>query len=128
MGQFKSALVFGFAVLAVCVAGPAIADQLPIDGKYGNPDGCDYDSEQAPISDRKIIVTPQRVEFHESACDFLQVLTASYGRAVITALCSGEGEEWVSTYIVTPDFNQPEALHFRMQGGDESEFTVSKCD
>lgn len=128
MVRFRFAHVLGAAVLAGCLAGTAMADQLPIDGKYGNPDGCTYDPEKASASDSKIIVTPQNVELHESGCDFLQVLTGSFGRSVVTALCSGEGEEWVSIYLVAPDADQPDTLHFRMQGGDEFEFAVKKCD
>lgn len=116
---------------AVCflglLAAPASADMLQIDGKYGNSEGCAFDPEQGAMSDNKIIVSPQNVEFHESGCDFLQVLSASYGRAVVTALCSGEGEEWVSTYLVRPSYDDPAALHFKMQGGDGFEFTVSRC-
>lgn len=120
--------MLGAACLLGLLAAPASADMLPIDGKYGNSEGCAFDPEQGSTSDSKIIVTPQNVEFHESGCDFLQVLTASYGRSVVTALCSGEGEEWVSTYLVTPDLDDPAALHFKMQGGDGFEFTVGKCN
>jgi len=123
---------FAGLLSAACLAGilavPASADMLQIDGKYGNEAGCAFDPEQASMSDSKIIVSPQNVEFHESGCDFLQVLSASYGRAVVTALCSGEGEEWVSTYLVRPSYDDPAALHFKMQGGDEHEFTVSRCN
>ena len=116
----------------ICFVGffaiPASADMLAIDGKYGNIEGCAYDPEQASMSDSKIIVTPQNVEFHESGCDFLQVLTASYGRSVVTALCSGEGDDWISTYLVMPDFDDPTALHFKKQDGDQYEFTVRKCN
>ena len=118
----------GMVFLASLFAAPASADMLPIDGKYGNSEGCAFDPEQSSMSDSKIIVSPQNVEFHESGCDFLQVLTASYGRAVVTALCSGEGEEWVSTYLVAPGLDDPAALHFKMQGGDGFEFTVSRCN
>jgi len=117
----------GMVFLASLFTGPASADMLPIDGKYGNSEGCAFDPEQASMSDSKIIVSPQKVEFHESGCDLLQVLTASYNRSVVTTLCSGEGEEWVATYLVTPDLDDPAALHFKMQGGDGFEFTVSKC-
>lgn len=120
--------ILGAICLLGLAAAPASADMLPIDGKYGNSEGCAFDPEQASMSDSKIIVSPQNVEFHESGCDFLQVLTASYGRAVVTVLCSGEGEEWVSTYLVAPDLDDPAALHFKMQGGSEHEFTVSKCE
>ncbi|AKH99298.1 hypothetical protein IMCC20628_00574 [Hoeflea sp. IMCC20628] len=118
----------GIIFLASLFAAPAAADMLQIDGKYGNSEGCAFDPEQGAMSDNKIIVSPQNVEFHESGCDFLQVLSASYGRAVVTALCSGEGEEWVSTYLVRPSYDDPAALHFKMQGGDEFEFTVSRCE
>lgn len=101
---------------------------LVIDGKYGNEAGCAFNTDQASMSDTKIIVTPQNVEFHESGCDFLQVLTASYNRSVVTALCSGEGEEWISTYLVRPSYDDPAALYFKTQGGNEFEFTVSKCE
>ena len=120
--------MLGAACLLGLLAAPASADMLPIDGKYGNSEGCAFDREQTSMSDSKIIVSPQNVEFHESGCDFLQVLTASYGRSVVTALCSGEGEEWVSTYLVSQDLDDPATLDFKMQGGDGFEFTVSKCD
>ncbi|MCY0096286.1 hypothetical protein [Hoeflea ulvae] len=117
----------GAACLLGLMASQASADMLPIDGKYGNSEGCAFDPEQASMSDSKIIVSPQNVEFHESGCNFLQVLSASHGRAVVTALCSGEGEEWVSTYLVRPGHDDPAALQFTMQGGDGFEFTVSRC-
>jgi hypothetical protein len=44
----------------------------------------------------------------------------------VTALCGGEGEEWVSTYLVKPGDDEDNDLHFVMQGHD-FEFTVSRC-
>jgi hypothetical protein len=128
--MFRSQFILALRVvlLAGSFAAPASADQLPIDGNYGNVEGCKALADPASVADSKITVTAQKVEFLESGCDFLQVLTGSYGRSVVTALCSGEGEEWVSTYLVTPDIDDPAALHFKMQGSEEFQFTVSKCD
>ncbi len=128
--MFRSQYILALctAMLAGSFSPPALADQLPIDGNYGNVEGCKALADPTSIADSKITVTAQKVEFLESGCDFLQVLTGSYGRSVVTALCSGEGEEWVSTYLVTPDIDDPAALHFKMQGTEELQFTVSKCD
>jgi hypothetical protein len=112
--------------LAGLLAGPVLSDELPIYGKYGNAEGCAYDPANSAGDDGRIIVTPRDIQFHESGCDFLQVLTASYSRAVVTALCGGEGEEWVSTYLVKPGDDEDNDLHFVMQGHD-FEFTVSRC-
>lgn len=120
--------VLSLAVIASLLSGPTLADQLPMEGKYGNADGCAFVADENVNSDSRIIVTGQSVEFHESSCDFLQVLSGSYGRSVVTALCSGEGEDWVSTYLVLPDQADAASLVFKMQGADEFGFTVSKCN
>ncbi|KGF69862.1 hypothetical protein LL06_08565 [Hoeflea sp. BAL378] len=120
--------VLSVVVFAGFFVAPALADQLPIDGNYGNEAGCQALADPTSIADSKIIVTAQKVDFYESSCDFLQVLTGSYGRSVVTALCAGEGQDWISTYLVAPDIDTPVALHFTMQGSDEFQFTVMKCE
>ncbi|MDP2734557.1 MAG: hypothetical protein Q8O63_15880, partial [Hoeflea sp.] len=82
----RSRFIFAFptALLAGFVAIPASADQLPIDGNFGNEAGCQALADPTSAAETKITVTAQKVDFYESSCDFLQVLTGSYGRSVIT--------------------------------------------
>ena len=125
----RSGFIFALAtaLLTGSFTTPGSADQLPIDGNYGTEAGCQALTDPTTIAETKIIVTAQKVEFYESSCDILQVLTGSYGRSVVTALCSGEWEAWVATYLVTPSGGAPDLVHFKLQGSDEFEFIVSKC-
>lgn len=88
------------ALLAFSTA--AGAQQLDLDGVYGNETGCRVLAGGQYELDDRFLLRPEGYEAHESGCDFVAVHPARDGAALATALCQGEGSYWAQTLIVSP--------------------------
>jgi len=92
------------AMLLSASAGPAGAASLSITGPYGDAAGCAYARQGESQVDSLILLRPDRIEFYETGCAFLQVWPAGEGTEVALASCVGEGVYEVRHYTVTPDY------------------------
>jgi hypothetical protein len=89
--------------LVLCLAGGmALAQDNPISGVYGDEGGCRRLAGQPEGTDLVFILTPDRIERWESACDITSIATEDGNPAQIDVTCSGEGETWTDSYAVSP--------------------------
>jgi hypothetical protein len=94
----------GVSIVAVLAGTPAVTAQatLGLAGPHGNEAGCAFLKDRTNSSDERLVLTADAIEAYESYCEFVEVLTSKQGTAVITTLCGGEGETWISHMIVSP--------------------------
>lgn len=80
-------------VLAAAALGPSslAAQTLDIAGVYGNETGCRVEAGGTYTGDDRFVLRAGGYQAHESACEFVQVLPATSGASVVTALCQSEG-------------------------------------
>ena len=90
----KSALLFSAAVL---LAAPAAADErFPVDGNYGNVEGCKAAANQETSSDDLLYLTPEAVGTYATYCTPLAIWK-SYGNAFVAPVtCGHEGEDTIT--------------------------------
>jgi hypothetical protein len=119
--------VAALALFAVAGAEAAVAaEALPAGSVYGTSDGCAaVASGEYPPSDDWMVVTRRYMRQHESACDFVQALPDKYGSLFVNAICSGEGESWPATFVVSKG-QEEGALH--ISDSNNNPWDVSICD
>ena len=84
--------MLGAAFLAVILAAPALAERLPIDGAYGNAEGCEFHRTGRIVSDMQLLLTPTEVSSFASSCDGLNLAGEEDGILAVDGLCHEEGE------------------------------------
>jgi len=89
---FVPARLLGTALLAVTLAAPAFAERLPIDGAYGNAEGCEFFRTGRTVSDAQLLLTPTEVSSFASSCDGLTLIANEDRRLEVDGLCHEEGE------------------------------------
>ena len=89
---FNRASLLAAALLAVTLAAPAFAEGLPIDGAYGNAEGCEFHGTGRIVSDAQLLLTPTEVSSSASSCDRLTLVAEEDGRFEVDGLCHEEGE------------------------------------
>jgi hypothetical protein len=97
--------LFGLmAIAAVLLPAAAVAQTLDISGPYGNASGCRAVAGVQQSAEDMLVMRADRIEYGDSACDFVQVVKAKNGVSVVTALCDLDGEEGrsVSFFSITP--------------------------
>ncbi|MDZ7603906.1 MAG: hypothetical protein U1A06_21300 [Hoeflea sp.] len=92
MCAFVPDRLLGTALLAVTAAAPAFAERLPIDGAYGNAEGCEFHRTGRIVSDMQLLLTPDEVSSFASACDGLTLAGDKDGVLEVDGLCREEGE------------------------------------
>lgn len=114
------------ATLSCALAQQAHAQQLPIDGPYGNASGCELVRTGSTDTDAAVVLKPNELSEHESDCEFLDVKTARSGAHVVRTLCDGEGMMWLQNLVIVTDFEDEKALvvHF---GDERDPVTVRPC-
>ena len=114
------------ATLSCALAHQAHAQQLPIDTPYGNESGCELVRTGSTDADMVLVLKPNELSQHESACEFLDVNAARSGAHVVRTLCHGEGMMWLQNLVIVTDFEDEKALvvHF---GDERDPVTVRPC-
>lgn len=114
LGRFVSATAAFLLVPSL-----AVAQTLDITQPYGNEAGCRVARGEAKAGEEALVVRPDRFESAALTCEFVQVLKAADGTAVVTALCDIEGEDGrsVSFFSVAPSKADPAALQIRDEYG-----------
>ena len=83
----SAALIIGFA-------GGALAEDV-----YGDEDGCRRATGEGALGDDLTILREDSIEFFESGCSIDSYETIE-DKAILSASCSGEGENWKEAYEV----------------------------
>jgi hypothetical protein len=101
-------------------ADPAGAQQLTLDGVWGNTTGCKYAKDGLYENDDMMVLKPGGIETYVTLCEWVQVATSSNGTQVVTGLCGheGEGYQTVETYIVEKDHADPTLVRISQSTGD----------
>jgi hypothetical protein len=86
-------------MLACIAASAAWSQSAPV---YGDAGGCARAAGQPATTDRVFILTDDQVERFEAACPIETVQDMGDGQRRIDVLCSGEGETWQTSYVLTP--------------------------
>jgi len=79
------------AVVAIGIAGPALANVLPIAGAYGNAAGCAFFL-TGEAGTAMVLVTGESLMSPAARCDFVDFVSASDGEFVAQAACDGIGK------------------------------------
>jgi hypothetical protein len=92
----REASLSGFMLVAASALagtlGPASAGQLPIDGAYGNVEGCAFFMTGKVVSDLQLLLTPNEVSSYVSSCDELNLVGERDAILTVNGLCHEEGE------------------------------------
>ena len=107
--SFKGASLLATALL-VPLAVPAFAEALPIDGAYGNTEGCEYFRTGRTVSDLQVLLTPNEVSSYASSCDGLTLAGDTNGVLSVDGLCHEEGESGTMPMRFTISLN-PDASY-----------------
>lgn len=65
---------------------------MPIDGAYGNAEGCAFFRTGIVVSDQQLLLTPDEVSSYASSCDGLALVGEKDGILVVDGTCHEEGE------------------------------------
>lgn len=79
------------ALIAIGLAGPAMASVLPIAGAYGNDAGCAFFL-RGEVGVEMALVTGDTLTSPAGACDFVNFVSAGDHEFVAEAVCTGIGE------------------------------------
>jgi hypothetical protein len=91
-----------FALLLLS-ATAVLAQDNPIAGVYGNEGGCRRVAGQPEGTDLVFILAPDRIERYESTCPITRLVLDGEGApAQADVTCSGEGETWTDSYLLSP--------------------------
>jgi hypothetical protein len=91
------------ALALILTASTAVAQVTPITGTYGDDGGCRRLAGQPEGTDLVFILTPDRIERWESACPITRWRVDGSGNPVqADVTCSGEGETWTDSYLLSP--------------------------
>ncbi len=89
-------------VASAMAASAATADTLQPGKVYGNSEGCACaKTGQFPGTDSYVVITTRYVQQIETSCELVQALVGKYGDIFANAICSGEGETWPQTYVLS---------------------------
>ncbi len=104
----------------------AAAEVLATGSVYGTDVGCAaVSSGEYPASDDWVVVTRRYMRQHESACSFVQVLPDRYGSLFVSAICSGEGDTWPASFVVSA--GEDEGM-LRLSDTNNNPWEMHVCD
>lgn len=116
MRSFLALLMVSALVAALPAA--AGAQALSIPGPYGNADGCARAAGQTVSGDSLFVLRPDGLEAYAAACEFVQVLPARSGAAVVMALCQGEGLSDIRMFTISPSGRENGTLLVHFDNGE----------
>ncbi|MCG6115493.1 MAG: hypothetical protein MEQ84_09880 [Mesorhizobium sp.] len=116
MRSFLASLMVAASVAVL----PAMAgaQALSIPGPYGNADGCAYAAGQTVSGDGRFVLHPGGLEAYAALCEFVQVLPARSGAAVVTALCESEGLSDIRMFTISPSDRENGTLLVHFANGE----------
>lgn len=115
------------ALLLCLSGGAALAQDNPITGIYGDEGGCRRVAGQPEGTDLVFILTPDRIERWESACQITRIMGDGSVPVQIDVTCSGEGESWTDSYLLAP---LPGEDGYLIGPADDPDirFEIRRCD
>ncbi len=117
-----------FLALVALAAPSAASAAEPIaqGGVAGTTAGCDaVASGQYPASDDWVVVTRKYMRQHESICEFVQTLPSKDGALFVNAICSGEGDTWPATFVISAGEDEGSV---RVSDSNNNPWDVHVCD
>lgn len=107
-------------VAALMAALPAVAgaQALSIPGPYGYADGCAHAAGLTVSGDSLFVLRPDGLEAYAAVCEFVQVLPARSGAAVVTALCQGEGLSDIRMFTISQSDRENGTLLVHFDNGE----------
>jgi hypothetical protein len=115
------------ALLTLAAAQAALAaEAIAPGGVYGTDDGCAaVASGQYPDSDDWLVLTGKYMRQHESVCNFVQKLPDQYGSLFVNAICSGEGDTWPTSFVISTGEDEGDV---RISDTNNNPWDVHACD
>lgn len=113
--------------LSLVWTGSAVAQGLPIEGTWGDENGCKVLAQGVAFTDEYTILKADELRRHESSCEILDVKTAKTGEHVVRTLCGGEGELWLNDFVVVADPEDKTVLRIHGGPGGGEPYSVRPC-
>ncbi|WP_274628298.1 hypothetical protein [Arvimicrobium flavum] len=98
----------------------ASAEQLALDGVWGNETGCKYAREGMGEDDSFITLKADGLESYGTGCEWVKVFAGKSGAQVAIGLCGYEGESGLGseTFVIARDMGDPAQINIYANSGE----------
>lgn len=106
-------------LVVLATTGTGVAGGLPIEGAYGNAEGCKLHKEGVVDNDTLLLLKSDWVQSYGTGCEIVQALPGKGGAFLVSGICGFEGEDTVAPrmMVITPLPDNAKALRIHDADG-----------